>query len=249
MSVIDRLIQSARFNNANDGDDEEMDDDYYEDDQEDEEDEGRGRGVGGRFSSLFGGRRSNRGRAQDEDEDPEDYNEPAPAPARAAVRPTYTAPARPAQNQVGPQRQRRPQAGLMQMKIIKPSTFEQARQIADMLLDHRAVILNLEGLDVNTAQRIVDFASGSCYALHGNFMSVSKFIIAISPEDISIDSDMQENQQQSGNTTPFSQGAAAQQQPQQNQNTFNAADSFAQSYGQNTGNGAGSYGSPYYGNN
>ncbi len=78
----------------------------------------------------------------------------------------------------------------MQVRVIKPSTFDQARQITDTLLSHRTVLLNLEGLDVNTAQRIVDFASGSCYALHGNFMRISHFIIVITPEDVDIAGDI-----------------------------------------------------------
>lgn len=82
------------------------------------------------------------------------------------------------------------QKSKMQVRIIQPSSFDQARQIGDTLLAHRTVLLNLEGLDVNTAQRIVDFASGSCYALHGNFMKISHFIIVITPEDVDIAGDI-----------------------------------------------------------
>lgn len=80
--------------------------------------------------------------------------------------------------------------GPMQVRIIKPSSFDQAKQITDTLLSQRTVLLNLEGLDVNTAQRIVDFASGSCYALHGNFMKISHFIIVITPENVDISGDI-----------------------------------------------------------
>lgn len=80
--------------------------------------------------------------------------------------------------------------GSMQVRIIKPNSFDQARQITDTLLSGRTVLLNLEGLDVNTAQRIVDFASGSCYALHGNFMKISHFIIVITPENVDISGDI-----------------------------------------------------------
>ena len=83
-----------------------------------------------------------------------------------------------------------PSSSKMQVRVIKPSSFDQARQITDTLLAHRTVLLNLEGLDVNTAQRIVDFASGSCYALHGNFMKSSHFIIVITPEDVDIAGDI-----------------------------------------------------------
>lgn len=78
----------------------------------------------------------------------------------------------------------------MQVRIIKPNSFDQARQITDTLLSGRTVLLNLEGLDVNTAQRIVDFSSGSCYALHGNFMKISHFIIVITPENVDVSGDI-----------------------------------------------------------
>ena len=83
-----------------------------------------------------------------------------------------------------------PSSTKMQVRVIKPSSFDQARQITDTLLAHRTVLLNLEGLDVATAQRIVDFASGSCYALHGNFMKISHYIIVITPEDVDIAGDI-----------------------------------------------------------
>ena len=35
------------------------------------------------------------------------------------------------------------------------------------------MVLNFEGLDVEVAQRIIDFTSGSCYAIGGNLRKVS----------------------------------------------------------------------------
>ena len=49
--------------------------------------------------------------------------------------------------------------------MIKPASMEDTREIADTLLDNATVILNLEGIDVELAQRIIDFASGACYSL------------------------------------------------------------------------------------
>ena len=61
----------------------------------------------------------------------------------------------------------------MEVCVIKPKNVEEAREITDTLLSGRAVILNLEGLHVDVAQRIIDFTSGSCYSINGNLQKVS----------------------------------------------------------------------------
>ena len=75
-----------------------------------------------------------------------------------------------------------------QVQYIHPTLFEDAQQIADILRNHHTVLLNLEGLDSNLAQRIVDFSTGSCYALRGHFRSISAsdLIIVFTPEDVGI---------------------------------------------------------------
>ena len=61
----------------------------------------------------------------------------------------------------------------MEVCIIKPTSVNDAREVTDTLLANSTVVLNLEGLDVEIAQRIIDFTSGSCYAVHGNSNSLS----------------------------------------------------------------------------
>ena len=114
-------------------------------------------------------------------------------------------------NAIVPSQRRSSGLSNMQVRIIKPSTFDQAKQITDTLLSHRTVLLNLEGLDVNTAQRIVDFASGSCYALHGNFMKISHFIIVITPEDVDIAGDITSENETASVLGAFGGMAGAQQ--------------------------------------
>ena len=67
----------------------------------------------------------------------------------------------------------------MQVCVIKPTSVEDAREITETLLENRTVVLNVEGLDVEIAQRIIDFTSGSCFAISGNL-----------PEDFQITSSL-----------------------------------------------------------
>ena len=80
----------------------------------------------------------------------------------------------------------------MQVCVIKPANVEDAREITDTLLEGKSVILNLEGLHVDLAQRIIDFASGSCYSINGNLQKVSSYIFIITPEAVEISGDFQE---------------------------------------------------------
>lgn len=83
-------------------------------------------------------------------------------------------------------------AGGMEVCVIKPSTVEDGREISDTLLSGRAVILNLEGLQVSIAQRIIDFTSGACYSINGNLQKVSNYIFIITPESVDISGDFQD---------------------------------------------------------
>ncbi len=86
---------------------------------------------------------------------------------------------------------KRQSGNAMAVCVIKPTSFEDAREITDTLLMNRTVVLNVEGLDVEIAQRIIDFASGSCYAINGNLQKISNYIFIITPEVVDISGDFQ----------------------------------------------------------
>lgn len=94
---------------------------------------------------------------------------------------------------VTPMRQMKKMPGTgMEVCVIKPTTVEDAREITETLLANRTVVLNLEGLDVDIAQRIIDFTSGSCFAISGNLQKISHYIFIITPASVDISGDFQE---------------------------------------------------------
>lgn len=99
-------------------------------------------------------------------------------------------------NKVTPMKQSRKNnnsnGGGMKVCVIKPTSIEECREITDTLLSNRTVVLNLEGLDVDIAQRIIDFTSGSCYAMKGNMQKISHYIFIITPPSVDISGDFQE---------------------------------------------------------
>ncbi|MBE5883347.1 MAG: cell division protein SepF [Lachnospiraceae bacterium] len=88
---------------------------------------------------------------------------------------------------------RKPLGNGMEVCVIKPTSVEtDGREITDTLLANRTVVLNLEGLDMDVAQRIIDFTSGSCYAISGNLQKISHYIFIVTPASVDISGDLQD---------------------------------------------------------
>ena len=136
------------------------------------------------------------------DEDDEYYDdyyddEPEPVKKPTPVRDNNDADEeriiRKATPKVTPMRQTKKMSGTgMEVCVIKPTTMEDAREITETLLDNRTVVLNLEGLDVDIAQRIIDFTSGSCFAMSGNLQKISHYIFIVTPASVDLSGDFQE---------------------------------------------------------
>lgn len=80
----------------------------------------------------------------------------------------------------------------MEVCVIKPTTFEDAKEITETLRAGRAVVLNFEGLDIDLAQRIIDYTSGTCMAFDGNLRKISSSIFIVTPKSVYISGDLQD---------------------------------------------------------
>ena len=136
----------------------------------------------------------------DDEEEFEEKEEPAPRrsfrksapkeekPVRQQAepeKPVRTASRRPTRDNIVPMKNT---AG-MEVCMVKPSALDDAREICDILLSGRAVVINMEGVHVDLAQRIVDFTSGSCYSINGNLQKISKYIFIVTPQSIGLSGD------------------------------------------------------------
>lgn len=90
----------------------------------------------------------------------------------------------------------------LEVCIMKPASFEDSQDICDMLLGGRAVVVNLEGFDAEDSQRIMDFISGSVYAINGKLHPISRYIFIFSPDHIDISGDFQELMPEMGFDVP-----------------------------------------------
>jgi len=171
MGVLDKFLDIMKLS-----DDDYEDDDFFDDDYEDDFEEKPKK-------SFF-----RKEKAVVEDDFEEEYELPA-KPAKTARQTSN--------NKVTPMRQsqsagRRNSGGNMEVCVIKPNSVEDAREITETLLTGRTVILNLEGMDLEVAQRIIDFTSGATFAISGNLQKISNYIFLVTPTNVDISGDLQD---------------------------------------------------------
>lgn len=71
--------------------------------------------------------------------------------------------------------------------LSEPRSYEEAQAIADNLRNRRPVVVNLQRVRHDQALRIVDFLSGTVYALGGQMSKVGPQIFVCSPDNIEIE--------------------------------------------------------------
>lgn len=175
MGVLDKFLEAIKLND-------DYDDEEFWDDDQDDLDEQKPRK---KFFKKFP-------KNDDEDESYDDPQTKDPVRTdRAAQKPSGGKSARPASSKITPMRS--PKKGqAMEVCVIKPNSMEDTREIADTLMSNCTVVLNLEGVDVDLAQRITDFTLGSCYSLSGQFQKISDFVFIITPFNVDISGDYQD---------------------------------------------------------
>ena len=78
----------------------------------------------------------------------------------------------------------------LQVVLLKPEQFENAREIADHLRDKRTVVLNMENTNREVARRVLDFVSGVAYAQDGKIKKVAVSTYMVTPYNVDILGDL-----------------------------------------------------------
>ena len=79
----------------------------------------------------------------------------------------------------------------MEVSLIKPTSMD-TREICDYLLAGKAVVLNMEGIHMEVAQRIIDFTCGATYSMDGNLQKISNYIFIATPSSVELSGDFPE---------------------------------------------------------
>ncbi|MFC5703580.1 cell division protein SepF [Cohnella faecalis] len=70
--------------------------------------------------------------------------------------------------------------------LTEPRTYDEAQEIADQLKSRRSVVVNLQRIRREQAIRIVDFLSGTVYALGGHISKVGPDIFLCTPDSVEV---------------------------------------------------------------
>lgn len=127
-------------------------------------------------------------RRQFSDEEEDELEEPVPdrqnvrklqrRDARSVVRPVPTASAAP--------------------YIFQPKSFDDAQQLADKFKAEIPVVLNLQGLDQELCKRLLDFAIGLTYGLHGTMQRAGERVFLLTPSNMEVSADDKRRLQERG---------------------------------------------------
>lgn len=74
----------------------------------------------------------------------------------------------------------------IKVMLVEPNAFEEVQRVADHLKNRRPVILNLERAEKEMGQRVLNFLSGTIYALNGNMHRVGNGIFFFAPSNVEL---------------------------------------------------------------
>ncbi len=180
------------FFKMKDLDDDEFDDDLFDDeDEDDDEDE-------------YVPRSRNKAPVRKEPvQEKTSYSNSYNTAGRSSTQGNYSAPrqqqSRPAANNSklvdfnnGRQQRNENYRGKSEVYVIKPQEISESQTVADFLKSGKTIVINMEGLELAPAQRIIDFIGGACYALNGSLQAVSANIFIAAPDSIEVSGDLRE---------------------------------------------------------
>ena len=70
--------------------------------------------------------------------------------------------------------------------ISKPVQYDDATEICESLKSRKIVVINTSSLENKIAQRLLDFVSGSCYALGGELQEIERGVYLLSPSNVEV---------------------------------------------------------------
>ena len=75
----------------------------------------------------------------------------------------------------------------MKVIVIEPRSFDDVQQVANALKEKKPVLINFEKTDADEAKRIIDFISGTTYAIAGDIKKVGKNVFLCAPSNVNVD--------------------------------------------------------------
>jgi cell division inhibitor SepF len=74
----------------------------------------------------------------------------------------------------------------MKVMVVEPFSFDDAQHVADHLKNRKPVVVNFENCDKEVAKRMIDFISGTTYALAGSIQKIGNNIFLCAPNNVDV---------------------------------------------------------------
>lgn len=86
------------------------------------------------------------------------------------------------------------------MILLEPRAYSESQQIADHLKKRNTVVVNLKRVTPEQAKRIVDFLSGTLYAIGGDLQKLGSGIFLCTPKNIAVQGKMTDEEEKKSRT-------------------------------------------------
>ncbi len=80
------------------------------------------------------------------------------------------------------------------MILVEPRAYSESQQIADHLKRRNSVVVNLKRVTADQAKRIIDFLSGTLYAIGGDLQKLGNGIYLCTPKNVDVEGRISEEE-------------------------------------------------------
>jgi len=87
------------------------------------------------------------------------------------------------------------------MMLLEPRAYSESQQIADYLKGRNSVVVNLKRVTPDQAKRIVDFLSGTLYAIGGDLQKLGGGIFLCTPNNVNVEGKISDDNTVTGKTS------------------------------------------------
>ena len=81
------------------------------------------------------------------------------------------------------------------MILLEPRAYSESQQIADHLKKRNTVVVNMKRVTPDQAKRIVDFLSGTVYAIGGDLQKIGVGIFLCTPKNVNVEGSISEEEE------------------------------------------------------
>lgn len=89
------------------------------------------------------------------------------------------------------------------MILVEPRAYSESQQIADYLKSRNSVVVNLKRVTSDQAKRLIDFLTGTIYAIGGDLQKLGNGIYLCTPNNVNVQGKMSESEEKQKTSKKF----------------------------------------------